>query len=60
VRQQLEALRRAGKETVLIRIKAGSAIRFIALPLDQVALALQDGRQIQAWTPADQPLGGPN
>jgi serine protease Do len=60
VRQQLAALRRAGKETVLMRIRAGSAIRFIALPLAQVALASQDGRQIQAWTPADPPPGGPN
>jgi serine protease Do len=60
VRQQLEALRRAGKETVLMRIRAGSAIRFIALPLDQVVLAPQDGRQTQAWTPGDQRRGGPN
>jgi len=60
VRQQLEALRRAGKETVLMRIRAGSAIRFIALPLEQVALTPEDGRQTQAWTPADQRRGGPN
>jgi serine protease Do len=60
VRQQLEALRRAGKQTVLIRIRAGSAIRFIALLLDQVALTPQDGRLIQAWTPADPPPGEPN
>jgi serine protease Do len=59
-RQQLAALRRAGKETVLMRIRAGSAIRFIALPLAQVAFTSQDGRQIQAWTPADPPPGGPN
>lgn len=60
VRQQLAALRRAGKETVLMRIRAGSAIRFIALPLAQVALTSQDRRQIQAWTPADPPPGEPN
>jgi serine protease Do len=60
VHQQLEALRRAGKQTVLMRIRAGSAIRFIALPLEQVALTAQDERQIQAWTPADPPNGGPN
>jgi serine protease Do len=60
VRQQLEALRRAGKDTVLLRIRTGSAIRFIALPLEQVALTPQDGRQTQAWTPADQPRRGPN
>jgi serine protease Do len=60
VRQQLVALRRAGKETVLMRIRAGSAVRFIALPLAQVAVASQDGRQIHAWTPADPPPGGPN
>jgi serine protease Do len=60
VRQQLEALRRAGKETVLMRIRVGSAIRFVALPLEQVALTPQEGRQIQAWTPAHPPPGGPN
>ncbi|MBV9628459.1 MAG: trypsin-like peptidase domain-containing protein [Xanthobacteraceae bacterium] len=60
VRQQLQALRRAGKQTVLMRVRAGSAIRFIALPLEQVALTPQDERQIQAWTPADPPNGGPN
>jgi serine protease Do len=60
VRQQLEALRRAGKETVLMRIRSGSALRFVALPLEQIALTPQDGRQTQAWTPADQPRGGPN
>jgi serine protease Do len=60
VRQQLEALRRAGKETVLMRIKAGSAIRFIALPLEQVALMPEDGGQTQAATPEDRRRGGPN
>ncbi|MBV8743408.1 MAG: PDZ domain-containing protein, partial [Xanthobacteraceae bacterium] len=60
VGQQLEALRQAGKETVLMRIRAGAAIRFIALPLEQIAVTPQDGRQTQAWTPADQPPGGPN
>ncbi|MBV8511680.1 MAG: PDZ domain-containing protein, partial [Xanthobacteraceae bacterium] len=60
VRQQLQALRRAGKQTVLMRVRAGSAIRFIALPLEQVALTPQDERQIHAWTPADPPNGGPN
>jgi serine protease Do len=60
VRQQLEALRRAGKETVLMRIRAGSAIRFIAFPLEEIALTPQDERQTHAWTPADPPRGGPN
>jgi serine protease Do len=60
VRQQLEALRRAGKETVLMRISSGSAIRFIALPLEQVALTPHDGRQSQTRTPADQFRRGPN
>ena len=59
VRQQIEALRRAGKETVLMRIKSGPAIRFIALPLEQVAVAPQDGRQTKPGLrrislPADQ------
>jgi serine protease Do len=60
VRQQIEVLRRARKETVLMRIRSGSALRFIALPVEQVALTLQDGQQIQAWAPADQRRGGPN
>src|SRR5262249_40739621 len=59
VHQQLEALRRAGKETVLMRIRSGPALRFIALPLEQIAFTLQDGRQIQTWTPAKQRRGGP-
>ena len=59
VRQQIAALRHAGKQMVLMRIRAGSAIRFIALPLEQVVVTPQDGRQIQAWTPADSPRGGP-
>ena len=60
VRQQLEALHRVSKETVLMRIRDGSAIRFIALPIAQVELTSPEDRQIQAWTPADQRRGGPN
>jgi serine protease Do len=60
VRRQLDALRSVGKETVLMRIRDGSAIRFIALPIEQVELTSPEGRQSEAWTPADQRRGGPN
>jgi serine protease Do len=60
VRQELDALYRAGKETVLLRIRTGTAIRFIALPLEQVTLRSQEDRQVHASHPADQPPGGPN
>ncbi len=59
VRQQLEALHRAGKDTVLMRIRTGPALRFVALPLEELALTSAQGEQSQAMAP-DQLRRGPN
>ncbi len=59
VRQQLEALHRAGRQTLLMRIRTGPAIRFVALPLEEVALTSAEGRQVQATT-SEHSRRGPN